>query len=151
MSTHLISITAWHLFLHERINCNIMAGGFRFMPLGLVRLSTWVSQVQHKHRCSRACVCAQSGRVTQRCHNSPDVKRRIASANDITHRKRAEDFGRFWKSQLVEMRPASGGDGWLSLARGDLCGGCQTCSGGGADEKARIERLCLSLLISKNL
>ena len=25
------------------------------------------------------------------------------------------------------MRPASGGDGWLSLARRDLCGGCHTC------------------------
>ena len=70
---------------------------------------------------------AQSGRVTQRCRNSPDWKRRLASANDVTHRKRAEDFGRFWKSQLVEMRPASGEDGWLSLARGDLYGGCHTC------------------------
>ena len=50
------------------------------------------------------------------------------------------------------MRPASGEDGWFSLARGDLCGGCHTCwRGGGADEKARIERLCLSLLMSKNL
>ena len=27
----------------------------------------------------------------------------------------------------MEMRPASGEDGWLSLARGDLCGGCHTC------------------------
>ena len=52
------------------------------------------------------------------------------------------------------MRPASGEDGWFSLARRDLCGGCHTCvcvCVGGADEKARIERLCLSLLISKNL
>ena len=24
----------------------------------------------------------------------------------------------------VEMRPASGEDGWFSLAHGDLCGGC---------------------------
>ena len=49
-----------------------------------------------------------------------DGKRRLASANDVTHRKRAEDFGGFWKSQLVELRPASGEDGWLSLARGGL-------------------------------
>ena len=70
---------------------------------------------------------SQSGRVTQGCHNSPVGKRRLASANDITHRKRAEDFGRFWKSQFVEMRPASEEDGWFSLARGDLCGGCHTC------------------------
>ena len=31
----------------------------------------------------------------------------------------------------VEMRPASGEDSWFSLARGDLCGGCHTCWGGG--------------------
>ena len=53
-----------------------------------------------------------------------DGKRRLASANDVMHRK---DFGRFWKSQWVEMRPASGEDDWFSLARGDLCGGCHTC------------------------
>ena len=40
--------------------------------------------------------------------------------NDVTHRKRAEDFGRFWKSQLVELSPASEEHGWLSLARGGL-------------------------------
>ena len=45
------------------------------------------------------------------------------------------------------MRPDSGEDGWFSLARGDLGGGCHTCwvGGGGADEKARIERMCTSL------
>ena len=42
------------------------------------------------------------------------------------------------------MRPASGEDGWFSLARGDLCGKCRMRWGGGADEKASIERLCLS-------
>ena len=46
----------------------------------------------------------QSGRVTQRCHNSPEGKRGLVSVNDVTHRKRAEDFGRFWKSQWVETR-----------------------------------------------
>ena len=30
---------------------------------------------------------------------------------------RAEDLGGFWKSQLVELSPASGEDSWLSLAR----------------------------------
>ena len=45
---------------------------------------------------------AQSRRVTQRCHNSPEGKRRLVSVNDVTHQKRAEDFGRFWKSQWVE-------------------------------------------------
>ncbi len=41
------------------------------------------------------------------------------------------------------MRLASGEDGRFSLARGDLCGGCHTCWG--AEEKARIERMCISL------
>ena len=45
----------------------------------------------------------------------------------------------------VEMRPASEEDGWFSLARGDLCGGYHTCWGRGADEKARIERMGISL------
>ena len=31
----------------------------------------------------------------------------------------------------VELRPASGEDGWLSLARRALRGGCHTCWGGG--------------------
>ena len=29
---------------------------------------------------------------------------------------RTEDFRDFWKSQLVELSPASGEDGWLSVA-----------------------------------
>ena len=38
--------------------------------------------------------------------------------NDVMHRKRARGgFGGFWKSQLVELSPASGEGGWLSLAR----------------------------------
>ena len=42
------------------------------------------------------------------------------------------------------MRPASGEDGWFSLARGDPCGGCHMCWGE-ADEKARIERMSIFL------
>ena len=42
------------------------------------------------------------------------------------------------------MRPASGEDGWFSLARGDLCGGCRT-RWRGADDMAGIERMCISL------
>ena len=51
-----------------------------------------------------------------------DGKQRLVSANDVTHREHAEDFWRFWKSQWVEMSPASGEDGWFLLARGDLWG-----------------------------
>ena len=49
------------------------------------------------------------------------------------------------------MRPASGEDGWLSLARGGLGQVLHKTRVGVADEKARIERLCLFLLFSKNL
>ena len=49
-----------------------------------------------------------------------DGKRGLGSANDVTYRKCKEDFGRFGKSQSLEMSPASGEDGWLSLARGGL-------------------------------
>ena len=46
----------------------------------------------------------------------------------------ARRIWRFWKSQLVKLSPASGEDGWLSLARrsqaSGLCGGCHTCWGG---------------------
>ena len=80
-----------------------------------------------------------------------DGKRRLASTNDVTHRKRAEDFGRFWKSQWVETRHRTNWD--------------ETCLGGRrfvfacsrrplwrvphvlgcVCEKARIERMCISL------
>ena len=83
----------------------------------------------------------QSRRVTQRCHNSPTWETGLHNANDVTHRKRAENFGRFWKTQLVEMRPASGEDGWFSLAHGNLCGGCHTCWGGGGRWKSQNRKI----------
>ena len=43
-------------------------------------------------------VDVQSRRVIQRCHNSPDGKQGLKSANDVTHQKRAEDFGNFEES-----------------------------------------------------
>ena len=94
----------------------------------------------------------RSRRVTQRCHNSSHWKwgygvwvtsrtgraRRIWGDFEKVNELRIDTGG-------VEMRPASGKDGWFSLASGELCGGCHTCWGGGADEKARIERMCISL------
>ena len=47
-------------------------------------------------------------------------------------------FGVFWKSQLVKLKPASGEDGWLLLARGGFARyGRRTRWGGCADGKAR--------------
>ena len=94
----------------------------------------------------------QSGRVTQRCHNSPDGKRgytvRMTSRTGSARRILG-----FWKSQFVELRPASGEDRWLSLARrskaSGLCGGYRTRWV--ADEKARIEKMFLSPYIEEPL
>ena len=61
---------------------------------------------------------------------------------------RAEDFRDFEKVR-VKLSPASEEDGWLSLARGGLGQVLHEMVGG--DEKARIERRCISLLMSKNL
>ena len=44
---------------------------------------------------------ARSGLVTQRCHNrNPRWETELGSANDVMHRKCAEDFGGFEKNQL---------------------------------------------------
>ena len=89
----------------------------------------------------------RSGRVTQRCHNSPRWEARLQSAGDVTHQKRAKDFGNLKKVSRVET---CFGRRRLAFAssRGLVAG---VARNGGADEKARIERLCLSLLTSKNL
>ena len=73
-----------------------MAEGFRFMPLGLVRLRTfrlsaWVTQVQYLRRCSRTCHSEMS--------QQPRWETGLASANDFTHRKCAEDLGNFEESE----------------------------------------------------
>ena len=72
--------------------------------------------------------------------------------NDVMHRKRARRF----LGDLKKVRELSS---WLGRRKLTFacspkpgqwpCGGCRTCFG--ADRKASIERLCLSLLMSKNL
>ena len=76
-----------------------------------------------------------------------DEKKGLLSAGNVTHRKRAEDFGNLKKVSRVETRQrtrrltfACSRRPWAGVARD-----------WGADEKARIERLCFSLLMSKNL
>ena len=44
----------------------------------------------------------KSGRVPQRCHNSPTWETGLASANDVMHRKRTKDFGNLKKVSRVE-------------------------------------------------
>ena len=89
----------------------------------------------------------RNGRVTQRCHNSPDGKRGYR----VRVTSRTGSVRRILK-KLFELSPASGEDCWLSLARGGLATGVHEMGGGGgADGKARIERMCIALLMSKNL
>ena len=58
-------------------------------------------------------------------------------------------FWEFWrKSVELRTRPWTGRVDFHLLA--EALGGC-AWDGGGADGKARIERMCISLLISKNL
>ena len=64
-------------------------------------------------------------------------------AGDVTHRKSAEDFGRFWKCPWVEMRSREKTVGFCLLA-----GAARV---GGAAEKARIERLCFSPYVKEPL
>ena len=70
-------------------------------------------------------------RVTSR---TGSVRRILGDFEKVSELR--QDTGR------VELSPASEEDGWFSLARGDLCGGCRKRL---ADEKARIERMCISL------
>ena len=58
-------------------------------------------------------VRGRSERVTQRCHNSPDGKTGLASANDVTHRKRAKDFGILKKPTFRQLQ-------WYSQRKGQL-------------------------------
>ena len=64
--------------------------------------------------------CVWSRHITQRCNNSPRCEMGLQSAGNVMHRKRAEDFWNLKKVRRVEMRPASGEDGWLLLACGCL-------------------------------
>ena len=93
---------------------------------------------------TRVRACRRSGHVTQRCHNSPGWETGLASANDVTRRKLAEDFVRYWKSQWVELRLDTGREGFTFVYSRDPWAGDARDSRG--DEKARRERLCLSLL-----
>ena len=121
--------------------CNIMAEGLGWEHFGSVHglLRCNINIGVH--------ASTQSGRVTQRCHNSPRWETGLQIANDVTHQKHAEDFRNLKKVRRVETKHRTRRLAFAS-SRGLVAGAAWD---GGADEKARIERLCLSLLISKNL
>ena len=86
----------------------------------------------------------KSGRVTQRCHNSPRWETVLPSASDVTHRKRAEDFGNLKKvSSRVDTCLGRRRLAFAGSRR--PCGRCRTRCRGAEDEKARRERMCISL------
>ena len=134
-------------------DCNIKAEGFRFHAFGsssaehlsaqhMGYLGATLAQVFIRGSARRANVSLRDVTIAR------DGKRRLASANDVTQRKHAEDLGRFWKSQRVETwlgrRRLAFACSWRPLWRvpHEMLGGYW---------KARIERLFLLLLMSKNL
>ena len=88
---------------------------------------------------------ARSGRVTQICHNSPRWETGLASANEVTHQKHAEGLGNLKKVSRVETRHRTRRVDFRLLA--EALGRCRTRWE--ADEKAGIERLCLSVSLCR--
>ena len=87
-----------------------------------------------------------------------DVKIKIpdrADVNDVIHRKRAEDFGRFQKSQFVELSPASEREGWLSPARrsqaSGLVAGATHVGGGGSWKSQKRKNVYVSPYVEEPL
>ena len=64
-------------------------------------------------------------------------------------------FWEIWKSQFGELSPASGEDGWLSLAcrsqASGLCGRCHTCWGGGRRKSLNRKNVHLSPYVEEPL
>ena len=83
----------------------------------------------------------RGGCVVHRCQNKNPRTRKCEWRHALE--ACAEDLGGFEKSEL-SWALRSEEEGWLSLARSGLVSGAQRV-GGGANEKASIERLGLSL------
>ena len=72
--------------------CNIMAEGISFYAFGFSEAENLSVQCMNTGVNARG----RSGRVTQ-MSQWPRWETGLESAGDVTHRKRAEDFGRFEK------------------------------------------------------
>ena len=73
----------------------------------------------------------------------------LASANDATHQKHIEDFLILKKVSKVETRHRTRRVDFRLLA--EALGRCRMRWGGGADEKARIERMYISPYVEELL
>ena len=127
-----------------------MAEGFRFMPLGLVRLRTfrlsaWLTSVQHKHRCSRVrgadlslrdVTIAQMGNGATECgwRHTPEAR---------------GEFWGFWKSQLSWVLPQKKTVDFRLFAEAlrRVC----TCWGGGRWKSQNRKNVHLSLYVEEPL
>ena len=121
------------------------------LPFSLVSLRTF----RLVHGLVRCNMRTRRGCVIQRYRNkNPRWKIWPEDVNDVMHRKRARRILGIWEKS-VSWVLASEEEGWLSgLAeiRRVVCSGVpRVVVGGGADGKVSIERLCITLLMSKNL
>ena len=126
-----------------------MAEGFRFMPLGLVRLrtfrlSTWVSWVQ---TWVQVLTRVRGGYVIDRCQNKNPIER-LTSGCEWRHapEARARKILEILKKSVAELSPASEENGWLSLARGGL--GEVSHEIGGQMKKPELKE-CVSLSLCR--
>ena len=96
---------------------------------------------------------ARSGRVTQRCRNrNPRWETGLGNVNDVTHRKRAQRIlGDLKKSVELRLDTERVGSTFGARRGQTNLRATGAARDGGADGKARIERMCISLLMSKNL
>ena len=76
---------------------NIMAEGFRFMPLGLVKLRTFRSQCMGYlgATLTQGLTRARGVNVSLRDVTIAQIGNGVTECGAVTHRKRAEDLGRF--------------------------------------------------------
>ena len=91
----------------------------------------------------------RNGRVTQRCHNSPDGKRGYR----VRVTSRTGSARRIWGilKKLVELSPASEEDGWLSLAGRGLATGAHEMGGGGRWKSQHRKNVYLSPYVEEPL
>ena len=109
------------------------------------RLAHELVRCKHERRCSRA--CGEDVSFRDATIESPD--RNVTAGCEWHHAPETctEDLGDL-KKKSVSWILVSEEDGWLSGSPRP-CGRCHTWFG--ADGKVSIERMCISLLMSKNL
>ena len=141
--------SSWNAVIRDITLCNIIAEGFRFIYLafrfvhGLFRCTDW-AQVFTR---------ARGGCDNQKCHNkNPRQEMSSGTWMDVMPGSGAEDFGNLkkkpvsWDLSLEEACRFSE----LAKDRPVVCGG-GAARGGVRGKSQHRKKLCLSLLMSKNL